>query len=85
MLLALELGFADAVLDALPDATAVLDDTGTIVSVNKSWRMFTVDNGGDPATTGVGVNYLTMCARSAEAGCRRGRGNPVGVDRANCA
>jgi diguanylate cyclase (GGDEF)-like protein len=69
MPLALELGFADAVLDALPDATAVLDDTGTIVSVNKAWRMFTVDNGGDLATTGVGVNYLAMCSRSAEAGC----------------
>jgi diguanylate cyclase (GGDEF)-like protein len=69
MPLAAELSFADAVLDALPDATAVLDNTGTIVTVNQAWRMFTIDNEGDPATTGVGVNYLDMCARSAEAGC----------------
>ncbi|WP_375503033.1 diguanylate cyclase domain-containing protein [uncultured Jatrophihabitans sp.] len=62
-------GFADAVLDALPDATAVIDGNGTIVAVNKAWRMVAVDNGGQPEATGVGVNYLAICARSAAAGC----------------
>ena len=60
--------FADSVLDALPDATAVLDDNGTIVSVNHAWRMFAVDNGGRPETTGVGVSYLDLCRRAAAAG-----------------
>jgi diguanylate cyclase (GGDEF)-like protein len=60
---------ATAVLDALPDATAVLDPTGEIVAVNRTWRMFAVDNGGSPSTTGVGVSYLELCARSAAAGC----------------
>ncbi len=63
------LGLADAVLDALPDATAVLDGAGTIVAVNHTWRMFSVDNGGHPDATGVGVNYLELCRRSADAGC----------------
>lgn len=62
-------GFANAVLDALPDATAVLDGAGTIVAVNHTWRMFCLDNGGQPASTGVGVNYLELCSRSAESGC----------------
>jgi diguanylate cyclase (GGDEF)-like protein len=56
------------VLDALPDATAVLDQSGTIIAVNHAWRMFTIDNGGTEETTGVGVNYLDVCTRSARAG-----------------
>jgi diguanylate cyclase (GGDEF)-like protein len=58
-----------AMLDALPDATAVLDAEGLIVAVNQTWRMFALDNGGDPIRTGVGVNYLDVCARAASAGC----------------
>jgi diguanylate cyclase (GGDEF)-like protein len=61
--------FAGAVLDALPDATAVVDRRGTIVAVNHTWRRFAADNGGRPETTGVGVNYLDLCDRSAAAGC----------------
>lgn len=60
---------AAALLDALPDATAVVDRDGVIVAVNFAWRMFTLDNAGDPATTGVGVNYLEVCRRSAATGC----------------
>jgi len=58
-----------AVLDALPDATAVLDSSGTIVSVNHTWQMFAVDNGGQPERTGIGVNYLDVCATAAANGC----------------
>ena len=60
---------AGTVLDALPDATAVLDRAGNILLVNRAWRMFAADNGGQPEVTGVGVNYLDLCARSAAAGC----------------
>jgi diguanylate cyclase (GGDEF)-like protein len=61
--------FATEVLDALPDATAILDREGSIVAVNRVWRMFALDNGGRPEATGVGVNYLNVCVRSAETGC----------------
>jgi diguanylate cyclase (GGDEF)-like protein len=64
-----EPGFATEVLDALPDATAILDRKGSIVAVNRAWRMFALDNGGRPEATGVGVNYLSVCARAAETGC----------------
>jgi diguanylate cyclase (GGDEF)-like protein len=63
-------GLARAVLDALPDATAVVDPDGTIVAVNRAWLMFAMDNGGQPESTGVGVNYFDLCARSAAAGCQ---------------
>ena len=52
-------------LDALPDATAILDARARIIAVNKAWRMFTEDNGGHPTQTGVGVSYLDVCARAA--------------------
>ena len=61
--------FAGAVLDALPDATAVLDHNGNIIAVNHAWRMFTLDNEGNPKSTGTGVNYLDVCDRSATSGC----------------
>jgi diguanylate cyclase (GGDEF)-like protein len=63
-------GLAQAVLDALPDATAVVDPDGAIVAVNRAWLMFAMDNGGQPESTGVGVNYFDLCARSATAGCQ---------------
>jgi diguanylate cyclase (GGDEF)-like protein len=66
-------GLARAVLDALPDATAVLDPAGTIMAVNQAWLMFAMDNGGQPESTGVGVNYFDLCERSAAAGCQDAR------------
>lgn len=65
---------ADAVLDALPDSTAVLDVDGVVVAVNRAWRMFTVDNDGRPDATGVGVSYLDVCARAMAAGCPEAAG-----------
>lgn len=61
---------AAAVLDAFPDATAVLDSSASIIAVNRAWRMFAIDNGGEEDRTGVGVNYLDLCERSAAAGCQ---------------
>ena len=72
-------GMARAVLDALPDATAVLDNTGSILAVNHTWRMFALDNGGRADTTGVGVNYLDLCARSAAVGCEDAHAAAVGL------
>jgi diguanylate cyclase (GGDEF)-like protein len=70
---------AGAVLDALPDATAVIDNSGSIVAVNRAWQMFALDNGGRPAGTGVGVNYLDVCARSSAAGCGDAHKAAVGL------
>ena len=58
----------EALLDALPAATAVLDRDGVIRAVNRTWRMFAVDNGGSERTTGVGVDYLGVCDRAAADG-----------------
>lgn len=62
-------GLARALLDALSDPTAVLDHSGDILAVNRAWQMFAVDNGGRTGATGVGMNYLELCERSAADGC----------------
>ena len=57
---------AESTLEAVPASLAVLDANGTIVSINRSWEEFAEANGALPETTGVGTNYLALCA-AAEA------------------
>ena len=60
---------AVTVLDSLVTHIALLDADGTIVSVNRAWRQFSLDNGATPAqASSVGVNYLAVCgAANAQA------------------
>lgn len=60
---------AQSLLDALPDAAAVIDLTGTVVAVNQTWRNFAAANNGHVSATDIGVNYLDVTHRSAENGC----------------
>ncbi|GIK72436.1 MAG: hypothetical protein BroJett021_14240 [Chloroflexota bacterium] len=53
--------FAQKTLDALTANIAILDETGVIVAVNRSWRAFARANGIDPALVSEGVNYLGVC------------------------
>jgi len=53
-------------LDHLPVNIAVLDQSGTIVAVNESWRRFGQENGLKDPNSCVGANYLDAC-RSASA------------------
>ncbi len=52
--------YALDILDVLPEHIAVLDKEGSIVFVNKSWRIFSKENGG-PQDGSVGTNYLRTC------------------------
>ena len=61
--------FRRATLDALDELIAILDEEGTILSVNDSWRRFAYDNGWDDPDPGVGSNYLAICdAATVEMG-----------------
>jgi len=58
-----------AILDAITSTTAVLNESGTIVAVNRAWRKFLGENSGEQApNTSVGSNYLDVCRGSAERG-----------------
>ena len=61
---------AGAVLDSLASHIAVLDESGTILAVNQSWRRFARDHGADDRAVSAGVNYLRICdeARGEGAG-----------------
>ena len=61
---------AGAVLDSLASHIAVLDESGTILGVNQSWRQFARAHGADHRAVSAGVNYLRICdeARGEGAG-----------------
>lgn len=61
--------FNQAVLDSLPAHIAVIERTGTVVSVNARWRGFAGENGAasDPMLA-PGVNYLDVCRRASSKG-----------------
>ncbi len=61
-----------AIAEAVSEAIAVIDEHGVIRQVNRAWRQFSIANGaeaGQPARhTGVGTNYLQVCAQAAACG-----------------
>ena len=53
--------YAQNTLDAISANMAVLDDSGTILTVNRAWRQFALANGSDLGSLCEGVNYLSVC------------------------
>jgi hypothetical protein len=51
-------------LDERPEHTAIVDNSGTIVAVNKAWKRFSMDNGADLRKVLEGANYLHVCERA---------------------
>ena len=54
----------EASLDELPEHTAIVDNSGAIVAVNKAWKRFAEDNGADLSKVSEGANYLGVCERA---------------------
>ena len=54
--------FLQSVIDALAAHVCVIDERCVIIAVNRAWTAFAVANGGDPAGSGVGSNYLSGSA-----------------------
>jgi hypothetical protein len=48
-------------LDEQPKHTAIVDNSGAIVAVNKAWKRFARDNGADLSKVSEGANYLDVC------------------------
>jgi hypothetical protein len=51
-------------LDELPEHSAIVDNSGAIVGVNKAWKRFAMDNGADLSKVLEGANYLHVCERA---------------------
>ena len=56
-----------ATIDSLPAHLAILDESGTIISINSSWRRYASDNDFSGQNYGLGANYLGVCARATGA------------------
>lgn len=55
-----------SVLDSLPANIAVLDESGNIIYVNRSWIKYAHDNGAYSSDyTGIGINYFDVCSASS--------------------
>ncbi|MEO5714458.1 MAG: PAS domain S-box protein [Luteolibacter sp.] len=79
----------ETILEALPAHVALVDEGGWILSVNKAWREFTLDNNPQGSGCGVGQNYLEVCdqatgdcadeAKAAADGIRRVLSGELGL------
>ncbi len=58
--------FARSILDALSAHVCVLDDSGTIVAVNRAWREFAAANPPQSSNVLEGANYLAACEAATE-------------------
>jgi PAS domain S-box-containing protein len=62
--------FAQNVLNSMPSHIAVIDHTGTILSVNATWQQFSRDSSLEPGqptpATDVGTNYLEICTGAGD-------------------
>lgn len=65
--------YGRAMVDALGSPVALVDQAGMIVEVNRAWSSFADEGDGDPAATGVGTSYLSVCDRAARDGDVDGR------------
>lgn len=59
--------FLQLTLDALSAHIAILDESGTILSVNAAWRRFAEENTYREVSYGIGTNYLALCDRTTGA------------------
>lgn len=57
--------FIQSALDALSAHIAILNENGEIIGVNEAWRQFASQNSFKDGEYGIGLNYLSVCDRSA--------------------
>ena len=68
-------------LDVYPAAVALIDETGTILAVNRAWKEFGLHNGLADASSCEGSNYLEECDRARERGVVRAGTIGTGIRR----
>lgn len=72
--------FYKAIVDSMADHVAVVDENGNIRYVNRAWVDFGATNDcAIQAGDWLGISYLQICDRSADAGDRFGKGATEGI------
>ena len=60
--------FNISIIDSLSQHLVVLDPKGFIVTVNKAWKKFAIENGCSSDVNFIGMNYIDVCAKAPEYG-----------------
>jgi diguanylate cyclase (GGDEF)-like protein len=71
--------FAAAVIDALSSHICVIDKDGVIITVNRAWQNFTLENPPISKCAGVGANYLKVCRQAFGPGSEGAEGFGSGI------
>ncbi len=71
--------FSRDIVDALPQNIAILDEQGTIITVNKAWRDFATANSSAPSLLCEGINYLEACDRAKGHGSQEAEAYSEGI------
>ena len=58
--------FLQSTFDALTSHVAVLDEEGTVLTVNRAWQTFFAANGGIGSACRVGANYMAECEKASQ-------------------
>ncbi|UVK38750.1 PAS domain-containing protein [Mesorhizobium sp. AR10] len=72
-------GFAAAVIDALASHICVITQDGVIVTVNRAWQIFAVENPPVSNRSGIGSHYLKICREASGAGSEEAGKFALGV------
>ncbi|MBC7812475.1 MAG: PAS domain S-box protein [Burkholderiales bacterium] len=74
--------FLQSALDALSAHVAILDENGTIITVNAAWRRFADGNAYVGSAYGIGTNYLNICEGAAGSFADEAPEAAIGIRRA---
>ncbi len=75
----LEESSLNSTFDALSSHVAILDRSGTIVSVNLAWRHFADSNGLRLSNYGIGINYFAVCDAASGTDSKEAREAAKGI------
>lgn len=71
--------FSRAIVDALPQHLAIIDEAGIIIAVNQAWRDFAAANSNQPEKLCEGSNYLEACNVTSGDGIQEAEAYAQGI------
>lgn len=72
--------FNKGILSSLTSHIAVIDDTGKIITVNKAWKLFSIQNDGDSSKiNNKKYNYFEVCEKAAASGDKIAKEVLIGI------
>ncbi|TFD95778.1 SpoIIE family protein phosphatase [Jeotgalibacillus sp. R-1-5s-1] len=61
---------SETIVESLTHHVAVINQSGRIIKVNRAWKKYAKENGGDPEKLSAGADYFAVCDRQTVASIR---------------